>query len=64
MAETRFSIEDKFNECSREVLMRTRVYPRVVAKGQMKQENADRQIAIMRAIADDYQRMLHGERLL
>ena len=38
----------------REVRMRERVYRRWVADGRMTKENAEREIEIMRAIADDY----------
>lgn len=38
----------------REVRMRLQVYPRWVAAGKMTQAEADRELARMRAIADDY----------
>jgi len=34
--------------------MRRRVYPHFVERGKLKQEDADRQIAVMEAIAEDY----------
>lgn len=46
---------DKRRECERELAMRRRVYPRWVETGKMKKHDADRQIAIMEAIAADYQ---------
>lgn len=38
----------------RELKMRRRVYPRWVADGRMTQAEADREIALMQAIAEDY----------
>lgn len=47
--------QDKIAELRHEIEMRCRVFPRLVAKGQMTQERADRRIAILRAIYADYQ---------
>jgi hypothetical protein len=44
----------KYAEAKREVAMRRHVYPRWIANGRLKQEDADRQIAIMEAIVEDY----------
>jgi hypothetical protein len=49
-----YSDEDKFRCADREVKMRKRVYGRWVATGRMTREEADQQIAIMEAIAEDY----------
>lgn len=38
----------------RELKMRRRVYPRRVAEGRMTEAEADREIALMQAIAEDY----------
>jgi hypothetical protein len=38
----------------RELAMRRSAYPRWIAQGRMKQEIADREIAVMQAIVDDY----------
>ena len=46
---------DKLGEARREIAMRERVYARQVAFGRMTQEAADRGLAIMRAIAADYE---------
>ena len=44
-------------ECARrELAMRRRVYPRWVATKQMTQDKADREIAMMRAIAERMER--------
>lgn len=49
-----FTDKDKHDAAVREVKQRKRVYPRLVGDGRMSQAEADRQIAIMQAIADDY----------
>lgn len=49
-----FTALEKFGEARREVAMRRRVYPHFVERGKLKQEDADRQIAVMEAIAEDY----------
>lgn len=38
----------------REVSQRKRVYPRLVENGKMSQQGADRQIDMMREIAEEY----------
>jgi hypothetical protein len=49
-----FTDDDKRAAAEREVKWRKRVYPRRVADRRMTQEQADREIAIMEAIAEDY----------
>ena len=49
-----FTRKQKEAAAWRESKMRRRVYPRLVADGRMTQQSADRQIAIMEAIAADY----------
>lgn len=49
-----YTDEDKLEVADREVKMRKRVYPRWVEAGRMTQAQAERQIAIMSEIADDY----------
>lgn len=49
---------------TRELNMRRRVYPRWVESGKMTQAKADHEIRVMEAIAADYERQVHGERLL
>jgi hypothetical protein len=39
----------------RETRLRERVYPRLIEKGKMKADRAEREIELMRAIALDYQ---------
>jgi hypothetical protein len=51
----------KLAEIRREISMRRRLYPGWVAKGTMHQVTADRQIAIMEAIASDYATKIETE---
>lgn len=46
--------KDKAECAEREVKQRQRVYSRWVAEGRLTQAFADRQIAVMQAIAEDY----------
>lgn len=48
----------------REVKYRERVYPRLVASGKMTADHALTQIAMMKAIASDYEKLAERERLL
>lgn len=56
-----FTAADKAKCAEREVAQRRRVYPRLVESRRMKQAEADRQIAIMEAIAADYTAQADGE---
>jgi hypothetical protein len=49
-----FTTQDKLKAARREIAMRKNVYRKKVHDGRMKQEDADREIAVMQAIADDY----------
>lgn len=51
---TTFTAKDKAECAEREVRQRQRVYPNLVAAGRMTQQLADRQTALMEAIARDY----------
>jgi len=69
--QTRFYVEgrevttdDKLASVEREIRMRRRVYGRQVAANRMTQREADREIVIFEAIADDYRQQAQGERLL
>lgn len=46
---------DKITCLKREISMRRRVYPRWIESGKMKQETADREIALMEAILADFE---------
>lgn len=65
---TEISAAAKMTEARREVGYRRRVYARLVADGRMKADEADRRIAVMAAIGDDYAAIVEtekkGERLL
>jgi GNAT superfamily N-acetyltransferase len=52
-----FTDADKAKCARREAGKRIRVYPRLVEKRDMKQADADREIAMMQAIAADYERL-------
>jgi len=41
---------DQIAEVKREIALRERVYPKWVEAGRLKQDKADRQLAIMRAV--------------
>lgn len=45
---------EKYECARRELAMRRRVYPKWVESGRMTQETADREIACMAQIAEDY----------
>jgi hypothetical protein len=47
----------KLKCAERELRMRRKVYPRWVAENQLSQEVADRQIAVMAAIVEDYRKL-------
>lgn len=49
-----FTQEQKRRCIEREIKQRERVYPRLVLAGKISQAFADEQLAIMRAILDDY----------
>lgn len=49
-----FTNEDKLKELDREIMQRHRVYPRLIAKGTIKRDTAQRQLAIMQAIRAEY----------
>jgi hypothetical protein len=54
---------DKAACARREAKMRARVYPRWVANGKMTQAQAERETAIMNAIAQDYETRAEAERM-
>jgi hypothetical protein len=53
--------KDKAECAEREVRQRKYVYPRRVADGNMTQALADKQIAIMQSIAEDYRKVADAE---
>jgi hypothetical protein len=60
----RFTNMEKHREAMRELNTRLRIFDRLVNVGEKSRETADRQIAIMREIAEDYAELVKGERLL
>ena len=59
-----FSAEQKRRAAESEVVMRKRVYVRLVEDGRMTRELADRKIAVMAEIAADYAELEKQEKLL
>jgi hypothetical protein len=55
------TLEDKFSCVKRELEMRRQVYQRLIIRGKMNRERADREIATMQAIVEDYQKQVQGE---
>lgn len=55
-----FNAQEKLDTVRREISMRRRVYPRWVEAGRMKQDKADREIAVMESIAADYEAQVHS----
>jgi len=49
-----FTAAEKRREAEREVSQRLYIYARMVTEGKLTQVEADRRIAIMEAIAEDY----------
>lgn len=56
-----FTAREKLEEADREVAMRRKVYPKQIARGDLSMAKANRQIEIMRAIAQDYYRAAIAE---
>jgi hypothetical protein len=59
-----FTALEKQKEAEREARMRERVFASLVRNGGMSQSAADRRIAIMKSIAEDYAALVEKERLL
>lgn len=59
-----YSINDKREALDREIELRRRVFPRLIAQGKMSEDAAARQIAIFEEIREDYVRLEQVERLL
>jgi hypothetical protein len=60
---TMFSSAEKLEAAERELSLRRRVYPNRVGAHRMSQALADRQIALMEAIAADYRAQVEAEKL-
>ena len=59
-----FTAEEKYKAAMREVGQRRKVYPNIIMRGNMTREQADYQIAVMEAIAADYEELAKKERLI
>lgn len=59
-----FTFAQKLEALEREITIRLRVYPGRVMNHRMTQRLADYELAIMRAIADDYRELAKKEQLL
>ena len=49
-----FTAAEKFQCLLRESGLRKRVYPRLIEQGKLTKEKADRELAIMESIVEDY----------
>jgi hypothetical protein len=49
-----YSAAEKLKEIEREVIMRRKVYPGLIARGSLSIGAAEQRIAIMQQIAEDY----------
>ena len=49
------TLDQKIAALRREIRMRERVYPNRVAEGKMRQDQADAEVAVMKAILEDYE---------
>ena len=58
-----YTTADKLKEVERELYFRRRVYKGMIERNQMTRKTADKQIAIMEAIAEDYRQQLKAEEL-
>lgn len=59
-----FTATEKLEAVRRELNWRNKVYPRRVAEFRMTPQEAKFQIAVMEAIAEDYERLAQSERLI
>jgi hypothetical protein len=59
-----FSALEKHREAQREVELRKSVYERLIVMGVMSRSEAERKIAIMQEISDDYHALACEDRLL
>jgi hypothetical protein len=59
-----FTAAEKLDCLKRELTMRRHVFPRRVKQSSMSQAKANREIALIEAMIDDYRIAVEGERLL
>jgi hypothetical protein len=60
---TAIPYSEQLREIRREIAVRERVFPRWVENGKISQKDADRKLAIMRAVADTLAPLARGEEL-
>jgi hypothetical protein len=53
-----YTDREKWEAAKRELNMRRRVYPGLVDRGRMTKPEAEREIALMQDIADDYHHLM------
>ena len=58
-----YTAADKLKEVERELYFRRRVYKGMIERNQMTRKTADKQIAIMEAIAEDYRQQVKANEL-
>lgn len=58
---TAFTARDKQRCADREVALRVNFYKKKIAAGQMTRRAADREVDMMREIAEDYRRLADDE---
>jgi hypothetical protein len=56
--------EQKLQCAERELRFRQRVFPRLVERGKMTQQQSERELELMQAIADDYRVLAQAELLI
>jgi hypothetical protein len=59
-----FTALEKYEEIVRELKLRRAVYPRLLRKRKLDPKEAERQIAILKALADDLLKLSEKDRLL
>lgn len=59
---TDYTAAEKLKEIVRELYLRNKVYPSLIAKNQMTHKAAKHHIAVMEAIAEDYRENANQEK--
>lgn len=58
----KFTINEKITELHRELAYRKKVYERLIGRGLMSRDEANRRYALMRSLLNDYQRIIKSEK--
>ena len=56
-----WTARDKLKEIERELALRNRLYPRWIQQNALTIKTAQKQIGILKAIADDYRERIHRD---